>query len=307
METGKKNLAIYTNGLTKHYGKQAAVDRINLEVHRGDLFGLLGPNGAGKTTTNRMLAGLVHTTSGKVEINGCNIESERQAALRKTGFVLDKPAFYPRLSGRNNLEMMARLLPEKPSHSVGEVLDTVGLSKQGGQQFHTYSLGMKRRLDIAAILLGSPDLLVLDEPTSGLDPAGAQQMRQLLATLTGEGKTVLFSSHLMSDVEKLCNRVAIIHLGRVVVQDELAKLLAEAGGVVQMRIERAEDAAKAFGSFAHNPVRHRDGKDFIVDTSEMKLEEIQQSLGEQGLYPSEIKKAQGLEQLFLDLTGGNHG
>ncbi len=211
--------------LTKYYGEVRAVEDLTLEVYESECFGFLGPNGAGKTTTIGMILGLLWPTAGTVEVLGRRVTPVHSAPLRQVGALVGAPGFYPYLSGRDNLRLLARLHPQVDEARVDEVLEQVGLSGAARRQVRGYSTGMKQRLGLAAALLHRPRLLVLDEPTNGLDPVGMAEMRGLLRRLTRQGVTVFLSSHLLHEVEQVCDRVAILHRGRVVAQGPVADLL----------------------------------------------------------------------------------
>jgi ABC-2 type transport system ATP-binding protein len=224
MET---SLAIETQGLTKKYGKHPAVVGLDLQVQQGVVFGFLGRNGAGKTTTIGMLVGLLRPTAGQAWVLGHDVHHDLRPALRRTGVLLDCPAFYPYLSGRENLWVAAQALGGDAHRRIPEVLQIVELVDRAGDRFAAYSAGMKQRLGLAAALLNDPDLLILDEPTTGLDPVGQRDIRQLIQRLAGEtGKTIFLSSHQLREVEQICNWVAIIDQGRLVVQGPLAEVAA---------------------------------------------------------------------------------
>ena len=205
---------VTTDRLTRRYGTRAVVDGVSLTVRPAEVYGFLGPNGAGKTTTLRMILGLVRATSGTVTV-----------AARRTGALIEGPGFYPYLSGRDNLRVVARHRG-LPDTAATTALDRVGLD--GGAAFRTYSLGMKQRLGVAAALLGDPDLLILDEPTNGLDPGGTAAMRGLLRDLAREGRTVLLSSHLLGEVQEICDRVGVINGGRLVAESTVAAIRGDA-------------------------------------------------------------------------------
>jgi ABC-type multidrug transport system ATPase subunit len=213
---------IETRGLSKRYGERVvAVDRLAMRVRRGEVYGFLGPNGAGKTTTLRMLLGLVRPSSGTALVLGAPPGSPQ--SLARVGALIESPTFYPYLSGRDNLRVLARYAGAAESR-IEPVLDEVGLLRRADDRFRTYSLGMKQRLGIAAALLKEPELLILDEPTNGMDPAGMAEMRRFIRGLGRGGRTVLLSSHLMSEVEQICDRVGVIADGRLVregIVDEL--------------------------------------------------------------------------------------
>jgi ABC-type multidrug transport system ATPase subunit len=218
-------LAIEMAGLTKQFGRHRAVDSLNLAVHSGSVFGFLGPNGAGKTTTIRMLLGLIRPTQGGGRILGHDIERERAAILPHVGAIVESPAFYPILSGRDNLRVFARTAGNEDAHTIAKVLEQVGLSSRAKDKVKTYSLGMKQRLAIAAVLLNNPQIIFLDEPTNGLDPAGTVEIRELIEQLGESGHTIFLSSHLLHEVEQVCTEVAIITHGKLVAQGRVAELL----------------------------------------------------------------------------------
>ncbi|HEX9410953.1 MAG TPA: ABC transporter ATP-binding protein [Actinomycetota bacterium] len=216
--------ALVTRGLTKRYDGVNVVDGLDLAVNRGELYGFLGPNGAGKTTTIRMTLGLIFPSGGEVELLGTPMSRRgRDDALRRTGALIEEPAFYRFLSGRRNLEAFARAggdgeeVRRRLSH-IEEVLEQVGLSTAGDKRVKAYSQGMRQRLGIGLALLGRPDLLVLDEPTNGLDPAGMREVRLLLRRLADGGTTVFVSSHLLAEVEAMCDRVGVLSRGRLVAE-----------------------------------------------------------------------------------------
>ncbi|MDQ3577362.1 MAG: ATP-binding cassette domain-containing protein [Actinomycetota bacterium] len=206
-------LLVETNGLTKRYGEQHALDRVNLTVRPGEVYGFLGPNGAGKTTTLRILLGLVKPTEGVVRVLGA--EPGDPGALARIGMLVESAAFYPYMSGRDNLRTFARYC-EVPDTRADEVLEIVSLTDRAGDRFSKYSLGMKQRLGLAAALLKDPNLLILDEPTNGLDPAGMADMRVLIRQLGRDRRTVLLSSHMLGEVQQVCDRVGMIARGKLV-------------------------------------------------------------------------------------------
>ncbi len=215
------DLVIETTALTKRYGAQQAVDQLDLHVRRGEVYGFLGPNGAGKTTTLRMLLGLVRPTMGSAQVLGASPGDPR--TLSRIGMLVEGPGFYPYLSGRDNLRVVARY-SKVPATRVDEVLDVVGLGPRSGDRFATYSMGMKQRLGVAAALLKDPELLILDEPTNGLDPAGMVDVRALIRKQASESRTVLLSSHLLGEVEHICDRVGVISQGRLVREGAVQEL-----------------------------------------------------------------------------------
>lgn len=218
--------AIRAAGLTKRYGSRNAVDHLDVEVPRGVIAGFVGPNGAGKTTTIRMLLGLVRRTSGSGTVLGRTLD-DPASYLPRVGGLVEGPAFYPALSGRRNLEVLAALADHDPSQ-IPALLHQVGLGSRAGDAYRAYSMGMKQRLGIAGALLGDPDLLVLDEPTNGLDPAGIREMRELIGHLARADRTILVSSHLLAEVEQVCDWLIMIDEGRLLFQGPTADLLASA-------------------------------------------------------------------------------
>ncbi len=226
--------------LRKCYGDLAAVDNVSLTVRSGDVYGYLGPNGAGKTTSLRIMLGLISPTSGEVRLFGRDPVLDPVAALEGVAGFVEEPAFYPYLTGRSNLELLAALDGGTENGRIDEVLDVVKLRARAGDHVRGYSHGMRQRLGIAAALLRRPRLLLLDEPTTGLDPPGIRDMRALVRTLAAEGITVLLSSHLMVEVEQLCNRLAIIQRGQIRYEGTLAELLARSHGAY--RLETTDDA-----------------------------------------------------------------
>lgn len=221
------SFAIETLGLTKHYGKHQAVVNLDLRVPRGVVFGFLGRNGAGKTTTIGMLVGLLRLTSGQARVLGRDVRRDLRLALQRTGVLLDQPAFYPNLSGKENLWVVAQALGGEAAARIGEVLQVVEMTGRAGDRFAAYSAGMKQRLGLAAALLNDPDLLILDEPTTGLDPVGQRDIRELIRRLADEtGKTIFLSSHQLGEVEQICDYVAVIDRGRLAAQGPLAEVAA---------------------------------------------------------------------------------
>jgi ABC-2 type transport system ATP-binding protein len=232
--------ALKTRGLSKNYGDQSVVDGLDLSVERGELYGFLGPNGAGKTTTIRMALGLVRPSSGEVELLGAPVFSpEGRRALERVGALVEEPGFYRFLSGRRNLEVFARAGGRGEGTDLrlsrlDEVLETVDLADAAGKRVRAYSQGMRQRLGIAAALLGKPDVLVLDEPTNGLDPQGMREIRLLLRRLADAGTTVFVSSHLLTEVEAMCDRVGVLAHGRLLAEGPPGTLR---GAAERVRIE----------------------------------------------------------------------
>ena len=227
---------ITTRGLVKHFGRLRAVDGIDLDVRAGDVYGFLGANGSGKTTTVRMLLGLVLPTRGEIELLGARMPRAGRRVLPRVGALIEGPAHYGHLSGRENLALLDAAGPGGSWRTrrgrIDEVLEQVGLAGVGRRPVKAYSLGMRQRLGLAGALLRRPELLVLDEPTNGLDPQGITEVRELLLDLHRSGTTVFLSSHLLAEVEQLCSRVGVLDRGRLVLQDDLATLTAPTGATV---------------------------------------------------------------------------
>jgi ABC-2 type transport system ATP-binding protein len=231
-------LAVVTTGLTKRFGDRVVVDRLDLSIPTGSVCGFVGPNGAGKTTTIRMLLGLIRPTAGMGIVLGGDL-AEPSSYLAKVGALIESPAFYPQLSGHDNLMVLTRLGGISTS-VIAPVLDRVGLAERGGERYQRYSLGMKQRLGIAAALLAGPSLLILDEPTNGLDPAGIVEMRALVRSLVEDGMTVFVSSHLLSEIEHICDHLVMISSGRSVFQGSVDDLRASRTSDLVIRPDRPE-------------------------------------------------------------------
>ncbi len=223
---------VETSGLTKHFGSRVAVDGVDLRIPRGSAFGYLGPNGAGKTTLIRMLLGLTQPTAGSISLLGRPIPARRAEALARIGAIVEEPKFHPFLSGRENLRIVAAAREREAHARIDGVLERVGLAHRADDRVKAYSQGMRQRLGVARCLLADPELLLLDEPTNGLDPAGIDEFRGLVHALVDEGRTVVLSSHLLGEVERICDAIAIVDRGRIVVQGPIAELTGEADTVL---------------------------------------------------------------------------
>lgn len=299
-----RDTLIETKGLTKRYGsKVTAVESLDLTVHRGEVYGFLGPNGAGKTTTLRMLLGLISPTAGSVSVLGR--EPGSTEGLERVGALVESPAFYPYLSGRDNLRVMAHYAGVSRSR-VDEVLRSVELSPRAKDKFKGYSLGMRQRLGIAVALLKDPALLILDEPTNGLDPKGMADIRRLIRKLGHSGRTVLLSSHLLGEVEQVCDRVGMIRGGRLVAEGTVAELRGREGLLVQA--EPVEEALRMAAQLdGVEDVSERDGTlRLAVDSG--RAAEINAKLVSAGVRVSELRTLErSLEEAFLDLMGEEPG
>lgn len=286
--------------LTKRYGGITAVDNLHLSIRRGEIYGFLGPNGAGKTTTLRMLLGLIKPTTGTIRVLG--EVPGTPAGLDKIGALVESPTFYPYLSGRSNLEVVARYSGRRVTRKrIEEVLKQAGLLDRARDKFGKYSLGMKQRLGIASALLKDPDFLILDEPTNGLDPKGVVEMRELIGNLRHRDRTILFSSHMLGEVEQICDRVGVVRRGQMLAEGTLseltgqAKILAEVAPLeeaiwIASRLKGVEDV-QAIGGW-------------IQVTADPELaSQINRKLVSAGLEVRQLRVAeQSLEEVFLRYT-----
>jgi ABC-2 type transport system ATP-binding protein len=300
-------IILRTIGLTKRFGKLEAVKDLNLELRRGEVFGFLGPNGAGKSTTVGMILGLIAPTAGNIELFGLKLNGNQWTALRRVGAVIEEPAFYPYLSGRDNLEVLARAIGGIPSAKIDEVLERVNLRDRAGDRYGQYSLGMKQRLGIASTLLREPGLILLDEPTSGLDPAGTKEVRDLIPKLAHENRTVFLCSHLLHEVEQLCNRVAIIKEGVMLACAPIQELLAQ-GQMLQIKVDDPAQAAAILTGLPWIKSVKRENDYLIVDASKESASRVNKALAEHNIFASELTSRNvSLESVFLQLTGGEGG
>jgi ABC-2 type transport system ATP-binding protein len=288
---------VVLDGLTKRYGARTVVDDLSLTVRRGEVYGFLGPNGAGKTTTLRALLGLIRPTSGSATVLG----RPAGASAVRVGALIEGPGFYPYLSGRDNLRVLARYAGAPPGR-VDLVLSTVALTDRAGDRYSTYSLGMKQRLGVAAALLKDPELVILDEPTNGLDPAGITDMRALLRRLSAGGCTVVLSSHLLGEVEQVCDRVAVISTGRLVVESSVGDLL----GLRRLVVEAEpleEAAAVTAGLLGVERVSVEDGV-LVVQAGPEDTARINRALVLADVDVTGLRQeVQTLEEVFLQMTG----
>jgi ABC-type multidrug transport system ATPase subunit len=300
-----ENTAIVeTHGLTKRYGSGVlAVDSVDMSVRRGEVYGFLGPNGAGKTTTLRMLVGLIRPTSGTATVAGH--APGHPHGLARIGSLIESPGFYPYLSGRENLKVVADLAGSD-RRRVEEVLDIVELTSRAGRKFGTYSTGMKQRLGVAAALLKDPELLILDEPTNGLDPQGMAEMRKLIKEIGQGDRTVLLSSHLLGEVEQMCDRVGVISNGHLVKQSTVQELLGQKG--VLIRAEPIDNAQEVLTRmFGPAVIRKEDGA-LHLQVEPAQSAEINRQLVGAGLGVSEVRPFErSLEEVFFQLTGEKQG
>ena len=297
------DIALQTEELTKRFGGRTAVDRLTMRVERGDIYGFLGPNGAGKSTTLRMLLGLVRPTSGVIKFPVPASSWEYLRARSRVGAIIETPAFYENFSGRRNLQLLASLSGGVQRKRVEEVLDIVDLRDRAQDPVKVYSYGMRQRLGIAQALLPTPELIILDEPTNGLDPQGIQQTRKLIRRLRDEFKlTVLLSSHLLTEIEQLCNRVGIIHEGRLLYEGGPEALVAP----TTLYKVRVDDLSRAFELLTRKSgvTVSRNGASFLrIDTDAESIPDVNALLVAHGIKVYELSPAQeSLEEAFLRLT-----
>jgi ABC-type multidrug transport system ATPase subunit len=289
---------VATHELTKRYGDRLAADRVSLTVRRGEVYGFLGPNGAGKTTTLRMILGLIRPTSGSAAVLGRPAGTTE--AIARIGALVEGPGFYPYLSGRDNLRVLARYrgLPEP---AADEALERVDLAARGGDRFKSYSLGMKQRLGVASALMGDPDLVVLDEPTNGLDPAGMVDMRKLIVDLARGGQTVLLSSHLLDEVQEICDRVGVINNGVLLMESTVSEL--RGGASLAVRGQPVDRTVAVAMSVAGDDGVHLDGDRVLVDLAPDHAPELVRELVAGGVAVHEVTSAERtLEEVFFEMT-----
>jgi ABC-2 type transport system ATP-binding protein len=303
---GSGTFVVETSRLRKRFGDRIAVDDVDLRVPRGSAFGYLGPNGAGKTTLIRMLLGLTGATSGTMHLLGRPVPAERRAALARVGAIVEEPRFHRHLTGRENLTVIAAAREPAAHDRIDGALTRVGLSQRADERVKRYSLGMRQRLGVARSLLADPELLILDEPTNGLDPAGIHEFRDMIRGFVAEGRTVLLSSHLLDEVEKICDEVAIVDRGKVVVQGSIADL---AAGGKQTILIATSDEEQALALLSE----HRGVKSAIAEANGIRVtvsansveaqDDISRRLVLAGLAIRRFEPARvSLEQRFLEIT-----
>jgi ABC-2 type transport system ATP-binding protein len=298
--------ALRVRGLSKQYGARLAVDHLDLDVKQGEVFGFLGPNGAGKTTTIRMVLGLIRPTEGGIWILGHDLATNHSAILPRVGALVEQPALYNYMSGRDNLRAIGLTLGGVSEARIDEVLELVALKGRDKDRVKTYSLGMKQRLGVAMALLNDPDLLVLDEPANGLDPAGIVEMRDLMRQLAAQGKTVFISSHVLTEVRQICDRVAILNNGKLVTVSGIDALVS-GHGTFSVTLD-AESAAGALGLIQRQPwganARQDGATGIITPAPEGRGRDLNLFLVNGGFAPEGIAPhTEDLESVFLRLTG----
>jgi ABC-2 type transport system ATP-binding protein len=286
--------------LKKYYGKVHAVDGVSLSVIRGQIFGFLGPNGSGKTTTIGMILGLIHPTAGKVTVFGKTVSPSQTKPLREVGALVGAPALVPYLSARQNLKLIARFYPAIPDERIDEIFEIVDLTVAADRRSGEFSTGMKQRLGLGMALLHRPDLLVLDEPTNGMDPAGMRDIRNLIIKLAGQGVTVFISSHLLHEVEQICDHVAVLKQGRIIAEGEVKDLLGKMTSV-RVRVPSPNLAADCLKTLKGINSIKTNGA--YLSVSGVSGQEVIAHLTANQIIPSEVTSGGAdLESIFLELT-----
>jgi ABC-2 type transport system ATP-binding protein len=302
-----ESLAVETHGLIKRFGASTAVDGVDLQVPRGSAFGYLGPNGAGKTTLIRVLLGLTHADGGSMSLLGYSVPKHRDKALTRVGAIVDEPRFHGHLTGRQNLQILAAAREPEARDRIDASLDRVGMTQRANDRVSKYSMGMRQRLGVACCLLGDPQLLILDEPMNGLDPAGMQDMREMIRSFVDEGRTVVLSSHLLDEIERTCDAVAIVDRGKVIRQGPIAQLLA--GTPLDLRVECSTPPhALSLLENTHLDAQITSSEQglnlvFAADTNREVIAEVNRVLVEGGVSVYRLQADQAsLESWFLEVT-----
>jgi ABC-2 type transport system ATP-binding protein len=297
------DITLSVKGLRKVIGKKEIIKGIDFELERGEVFGFLGPNGAGKTTTIRMIVGLIAPTSGSISVCGYDVSKDFTKAMQHIGCIVENPELYPYLSGWENLQHFARMLPKMEEERIRDVVKLVGLQERIHDRVKTYSLGMRQRLGIAQALLGKPQVLILDEPTNGLDPSGIREMRQFIRFLAEEeGMSVFVSSHLLSEIQLMCDRVAIIVKGNIIHTEFVEALLSQQERLIWRLIPQPAgvEILRDLTDFVKV-----EGESVITLYEDGKVGEWNKKLIEAGVTVKEMnRKLPSLEDLFIEMTGG---
>jgi ABC-2 type transport system ATP-binding protein len=296
---------VETSGLTKRFGERTVVRDVELRVPRGSAFGYLGPNGAGKTTLIRVLLGLTPATAGSMKLLGLLVPQRRREALARVGAIVEEPKFHGHLTGRENLRVVAAARGREAFGRIDGALEQVGLTARAGDRVKTYSLGMKQRLGIARCLLADPELLLLDEPMNGLDPAGIQEFRAFVHRFVAEGRTIVLSSHLLDEVEKTCDHVAIVDQGIVVAQGSIVELRGDGGRVVLVEVDEPARAIALLSAHATVERVQDDGAllQVTLRDGDDGVPELNRTLVEAGFAVRRLEPQQAsLEQRFLEIT-----
>ena len=306
MSTAPVESVIETTGLTKRFGERVAVDHADLTVPRGCAFGFLGPNGAGKTTLIRVLLGLTPASEGSMQVLGLPVPARRADALARVGAIVEEPRFHGHLTGRENLQLASACRAPEAEARIDPALDRVGLTARATDRVKTYSMGMRQRLGIARCLLADPELLILDEPTNGLDPAGILEFRHFVRSMVDEGRTVFLSSHLLDEVEKICDRAAIVDQGRILMQGTVSEIAAGGKPVIQIG---CSDSQAAEAILLEHPAVAESGEIagglrlVLRDSSDDVIADIVRRLVEGGIGVHRVEPVRAtLEERFLEVT-----
>jgi ABC-2 type transport system ATP-binding protein len=291
---------LQVHDLKKHFGQVKAVDGISFSVAKGQVYGFLGPNGSGKTTTISMILGLIHPTAGMVNLFGRVVSPSRPEPLQKVGALVGSPSLVPYLSARRNLDLIARLYPGLNDGRTSEILEIVGLNRSADRKAGTFSTGMKQRLGLGMALLHKPDLLILDEPTNGMDPGGMHEVRNLIVNLADEGVTIFISSHLLYEVEQICDRVAVIKSGKLIAQGKVSDLVGRKAAV-KVRVDSTWRAAQLLEEIPG--CRNIRANGDYVTLSGVSSQTVVAHLTSNDVVPSEVSNGHlDLESIFLELT-----
>jgi ABC-2 type transport system ATP-binding protein len=303
--SSRKEVVLRTNGLSKRFAKRLAVKDLNLEVHRGDVFGFLGPNGAGKSTTIRMILTLLRPTSGSIEIFGSDLRKHRRSVLSRVCGIVEKPDFYLYLSAYKNLDILGSMTRRIRRNEIMEALDAVGMKSRAFEKVKTFSHGMKQRLGIAQALLTKPELIILDEPTSGLDPQGMKEVRELIKRLSMENEmTIFLSSHLLSEVELVATRMAVINHGELMVQGDVSELLGREATKYSIQASPLDEATKLIDGLPWVEVVSTENGKIEVQVSPGHASELSRLLVTHGIDVFSFYPHRTLEDFFLKVTEG---
>lgn len=298
---------IEVNHLVKHYGKFKAIEDVSFDVYRGDVYGFLGPNGAGKSTTIRTILSLIKPTGGQIRLFNKDLADNRNDILRRIGCIVEKPDFYKYLSAEKNLEIFARLSGINVTKSkIYEIIEFVGLKGREKDKLGGFSHGMKQRLGIAQTLIHDPELIILDEPTTGLDPQGIIDIRNLILRLRNEHKkTVLLSSHILSEIELIANRMVIINKGKTIVQGSVTELLNAQEMLVSFTVDNIEKAKQILGALpAKVVIEESKGTSLLLHLSQDKIPSVNRLFCDNGINVYSIEAKRKLEDYFLKLING---
>lgn len=299
---------IEVNGLTKQFKEVRAVDNLNLNVFKGDVFGFLGPNGAGKSTTIRMLLTLIRPTAGQIKIFDKKLKEKRKEILRRIGAIVEKPDFYLYLSAYKNLEILGKISgADTTSKKIMELLELVGLEKRFKSKVKTFSHGMKQRLGLAQALLHDPDLIILDEPTTGLDPQGMKEIRDLIIHLSKDrGKTVFLSSHILSEVELIANRMIIINKGSTIVEGNVQDILNSGNLKVKIEVDSIEETMKLINNSGWKEKLYSNTESaMFFNVIKDEIPELNKYLVQNNILVNAVVPIRSLEEYFLTITEGN--